>query len=160
MTDQRQHRRGEENETTAEIERAAAISRIVSSVADRECNRVARKVIRSLQRMTDQTTSGDSRLQNVWDEVCVQVQISHSSLWFAYMATIRQLVEWNLAKLPLDVGRAIWLQTAEGEAWEPPLGGEEPPVVNGDIVEYVVATVLSMADYWTNARIEAYRATD
>ena len=49
--------------------------KIISRLADLECKRVSRKVIRNLQRLTEGMQSGDdSVLANVWDEVCVQVR--------------------------------------------------------------------------------------
>ena len=53
---------------------------IVSGIAERECHRVARRVIRRLQNIGHgyMQSGDDSPLASVWDEVCVQVRRAFS----------------------------------------------------------------------------------
>jgi len=139
--------------------------RLVSRIADRECKRILRKVVRRLQRMTSEMQSGDdSCLKNVWDEVCVQVQGQESTVWDAYLDTIRQLISAYLDELDVELKRAIWLQTDAGIDWATNEDQEDTrehdiplPDDTEDITEHILADVLSSAADWTNARIERYK---
>ena len=49
--------------------------RIVRRLAEQVCQRITRRVIRSLRELVDGLQSGDdSGLTNAWEEICVQVQ--------------------------------------------------------------------------------------
>ncbi|HWX34930.1 MAG TPA: hypothetical protein VNZ53_46845 [Steroidobacteraceae bacterium] len=131
---------------------------IVSAVAARAARGVGRKTIAALQKRTE-TTSGDPLLRTVWDEVCVQVQYEESTLWDAYDETVRSFVAAYVEELPEHEREAIWLQTDQGSDWdcEDPADREPYPVVNDDIVGYVVHEfVYSEAGRWSNPRIRAF----
>ena len=132
--------------------------RIISRIADHECERISRKVIRSLQRMTEGMQSGDdSVLRNVWDEVCVQVQGQESLMWDGYLDTMSGMIASCLSGLDAAVKQAIWLQTKNGMDWE--VGEEEKEILYSDdeIVDYILDDyLLSSAANWTNDRIEKY----
>ena len=132
--------------------------RIISRLADLECKRVSRKVIRALQRMTEGMQSGDdSVLANVWDEVCVQVQGQESVMWHVYLDTINSMIVGHLSELDSAVKQAIWLQTDAGMEWEPSEGEGEILYSDDDIASYILDEyVLSSAGDWTNERIEKY----
>lgn len=73
--------------------------RIISRLADLECKRLSRKVIRGLQKMTEGMQSGDdSVLANVWDEVCVQVQGQEFVMWDVYLDTISSVIVGHLSE--------------------------------------------------------------
>jgi hypothetical protein len=56
--------------------------RIVRRLAEQVCQRVARKVIRSLRELVDGLQSGDdSGLTNAWEEICGHVQGEQSVKW-------------------------------------------------------------------------------
>jgi len=115
--------------------------------------------------MTSEMQSGDdSCLKNVWDEVCVQVQGQESTVWDAYLDTIRQLISAYLDELDVELKRAIWLQTDAGIDWATNEDQEDTrehdiplPDDTEDITEHILADVLSSAADWTNARIERYK---
>jgi hypothetical protein len=132
---------------------------LLSEIADGECQRISRKVIRSLQRMIDGLQFGDdSRLVNLWNEICVQVQGEQSVMWDAYLHTVSGFILDQLSRVDVTLKRAIWLQTREGMDWEPEPGNRVSPYADDDIVEYVLHDyVLSAAADWRNARIERYR---
>jgi len=100
----------------------------------------------------------DTPLNNVWDEVCVQVQGQESFFWEdAYLETIRGIVLGFVQDLDTATKQAIWLQTRAGEEW----GEEEEdgtiPYSDEDVVEYILHSyVLSAADAYTNIRIQKY----
>ncbi len=122
--------------------------------------RITRKAITALQRLTDCKLSGDdSRLENTWDEICVQVQGDESFAWDAYLDTVKAFLGAEVEKLAAIEREALWLQTEPGCDW---LCMEEKerdpyPVCNDDIVEYVLHEgVLAEAGRWSNPRIRAY----
>ena len=92
--------------------------RIIASIGQRECKRLANKVRRELQRMTAEMLSGDDTcLKNIWDEVCIQVQGEESFFWESYEDVIDRLIRSNVEKLTPDIRQAIWLQTDSGQSW-------------------------------------------
>lgn len=131
--------------------------RIVADLALHVTRRVTGTIVRSLQRMTD-TTSGDSGLVNVWDEVCVQVQLEESVLWFAYEETVRGFAESQVKGLTPFELRALWLQTEAGIDWSCSAEGEagKPPAIVDDVVRALMTDVWSVASDWSNSRIRAY----
>lgn len=145
-----------------DMEMKLSENRIVRVLAESVCQRIARKTIRALQRMTtqDELLSGeDSGLTNVWEEICVQLQQEESFSWGAYKETIRVFVGYYIDEMSNHERKAVWLQTPEGEDWDSELDEErEPyPVFNGDITNYIVYDyVLSKGNDWTNPRIRAF----
>lgn len=135
-------------------------SRIVRTVADQACHRVARKVIRYMQQLKDTTSGEDSWLKTPWDEICAQVQFEYSFYWYAYVAELERSVGWYVADLSPHEREAIWLQTEPGFDWacETPDERESYPVFDEDIVAHIVSEhVLREAGQWSNTRIRKYR---
>lgn len=153
--------------------------RIISELAKRECTKIARRVIRRLQKITNALLSGeDTELKNAWDEICVQVQSQESFYWDVYVDEMMRLVLIELDSQPNFVKEAIWLQTDNGQDWmidndckesklltkdECKLEGnnnnddDEIPVYEDDIADYFVRQyILVAAGQWHNRRIEAY----
>ena len=132
--------------------------KIVLGIAERECKRLAGRVIRRLQSMKDCLLSGeDSPLESVWDEVCVQVQGQESGMWDAYLDTIEPIVLGFVEELDEETKGAIWLQTSEGEDWEPERDDEDIPSSEEEIAQHILHKfVISAAADWTNARIEKF----
>ena len=55
----------------------ADTDKILAEIARKACERISRKVILAIQKMTEGRLSGDdSGLKNLWDEVCCQVAMS------------------------------------------------------------------------------------
>jgi hypothetical protein len=135
-------------------------SAVIRAFAEEICQRLTRKMIDRLQKMTDALHSGDgSGLENTWDEICVQIQSEQSIYWDAYDSTVRQMVEAEVEKLSSHEREAIWLQTPEADRWEfDEESGRAPyPVCNDDIVEYLVKErIYHEAGRWNNQRIREY----
>ncbi|MEW6027653.1 MAG: hypothetical protein AB1599_10235 [Planctomycetota bacterium] len=136
---------------------------IIKSIADEECIKIRTAVIVSLLKMKDCKQSGeDSPLENLWEEVCVQVQGEYSIFWEMYLDLIYSLILNELEKISKLKQVAIWLQTNGGQDWKWELENEEtvaefPPHNTQEITEYILDEyVLSEADRTTNERIEAY----
>ncbi|MGH9834164.1 MAG: hypothetical protein ACREBD_12160 [Blastocatellia bacterium] len=117
-------------------------------------------MIATLQKMNDALLSGDgSGLENIWDEICAQVQYEQSFYWDAYDQTVRSLAEAEVEKLLPHEREAIWLQTPEADVWEFEDESERKPypVCNDDIVGYLVKERLyHEAGRWSNERIREY----
>jgi hypothetical protein len=135
-------------------------SRVITAFAKAICKRVTRKAISQLQRMTSGSLSGeDSGLENIWDEICAQVQFQESIYWELYDATVRDVVRISVKELQSHEREAIWLQTAEGDDWlfADEETREQYPVCEDDIVEHLVhEQIYSSAANWTNKRIREY----
>jgi hypothetical protein len=133
---------------------------IIRQLAEQTAKRITRSVVVHLQRLKECTLSGDdSVLENIWDEICVQVQGDESVAWDVYVTTIEGILEGEVQELPDYEQAALWLQTEEGENWDSDEEEERDPnpVLRDDIVEYLLRDyVLDEARQWRNPRIRAY----
>lgn len=136
-------------------------SLIVWNLAEVICERVSRRAIRALQKMTEGMQSGDdSVLSNLWEEICVQVQGQESIMWDAYDTTVEQIVSGEITKLSVYEREAIWLQTPEGEDWDAEDEDSRSgyPIAEDDIIEYLKNKyVYSAACDWSNRRIRQHQ---
>jgi hypothetical protein len=129
---------------------------IIYEIADKECERICRKTIHSLQKMKEGMQSGeDTILRNVWDEVCVQVQSQKSVLWNAYLENKNVIIAYEVSELDDVIKQAIWLQTFQSMDWDCEYeGAEEVPYIEDDITNYITHNyLLSKAADWSNSRI-------
>ena len=93
-------------------------NRIIRVFAETACEKISKKVIRQLQKMTEEMQSGeDSALKNVWEEICVQVRFQHSIYWGLYLDIIESFIEVELRIVDTNTKQAIWLQTNQGWEW-------------------------------------------
>lgn len=131
---------------------------IIKDIAARECKRISQITILALQKMTDGMQSGeDSPLQNIWEEICVQVQSEESVMWWAYKDVVEGIIQCEVDLLDTPTKKAIWLQTEGYENWDEEDDDESVPWLAEDIVKYILyAFVLSTAEDWHNDRIERY----
>ena len=135
---------------------------ILSNIADRECENICTKTISTLQCMSDGMQSGDdTQLENLWDEICIQVQYRQSVFYDAYLETITTIISRALNGVNEHLKQAIWLQTDQGWDWGydnkeseddvPPFGGDD------DIAEYILHKyVLREAADWSSDEIDGY----
>ena len=89
-------------------------SDIVSALADDVTQSIAYQVLDRLEDDTDVKFPEDSGLRNIWEEVCVQIQGQHSSIWPAYDETVFEYVSAAFGKRPVYQQIAVWLQTEDG----------------------------------------------
>lgn len=109
--------------------------------------------------MPAQLSGEGSGLNNVWDEVCVQVQYDESLSWQAYEETMRAFVDAAVEELAAFEREAIWLQTDAASDWEDEDGpNRDPyPVFDDDIVDFIMEShLLPEAGRWHNSRIRAF----
>ncbi len=133
--------------------------RLIQSFARRECEKISKRVIARLKKMTEGLGSGDDTpLKNIWEEVCVQMQHEYSFFWHVYLVTIEQIIEYEVAKVDPLLKEAIWLQTNEGSDWAFSENNEgKPPVLESDIINYILKDfILAEAADYANKRIIKY----
>ena len=84
------------------------------------CQQVAGRVVHKLQSMKNLFSGAIFDLgakvdsENVWDEICVQIQTHPAANWQWYETLIINVIKAELKKLDLDVLAAIWRQTPAG----------------------------------------------
>jgi hypothetical protein len=134
-------------------------SSIIREVADKAARQITRKVISTLQKMTDTLSGDDSQLETAWDEICAQIQGQLSLHWDVYDETVRGIVRRQLASLGKHEREAIWLQTPPGIAWscEEKETSQAPPIVDGHLIDWETNEyVYTEAANWSNARIRTH----
>lgn len=130
---------------------------------------VAEGVVAALTKITDTLSGDDSRLKNVWEEICVQVQGEESFFWSTYRDIMHDMVLAELEKLPRRDLVALWLQTDEGWDWHWDFQNEEtsdvyrpsetpsPPCDLEAIANFVLEErLLTIAENYSNRNISAY----
>ena len=143
--------------------------KVIDEVAERLCERIARKVILKLQKME---ACGVSDLKNLWNEICVQVQSEQSITWDLYDNMVKGFVFGFVEKLKNYEQVAIWLQTDAGIDWlwkltdnaeienlSMPIDnkGEHAPIDIDDVVDYVTCEyVYREAGRWSNREIRDF----
>jgi hypothetical protein len=145
------------------MSRTLSESAVVAAFAEHVCRRLTHKTITTLQKMEASLLAGnDSGLQNVWDEICAQVQYEASYYWDTYDDTTRVLIEKEVEVLLPHEREALWLQTSEADDWNCKDSSlRDPyPVAGDDIVEFLLQELYSRAGYWSNSRIRKYLDPD
>jgi hypothetical protein len=91
---------------------SSIFNRIVHELGQRDQNAFP-KVIRHLQSMKDRymQSGDDTVLENVWAEICVQVQGQESIFFDAYIDTIEGIVLGFLDDVNVVAKQVMWLQT-------------------------------------------------
>lgn len=134
-------------------------SQIVSEVARGAAKRMTRKTIAALQGMKQTLSGDDSKLENAWDDLCVQIQYEDSFFRSVYDDMVRDLLLAYVAELPRHERSALWLKTDAGIRWECEEANQRDPapICDDDIARYLAEEyVLYEAGRWSNAKIRAY----
>jgi hypothetical protein len=133
---------------------------IVRQLAEHVARRLTQRAIEELQEMTDTLGSGeDSGFENIWEEICVQVQHDESVMWAAYVETMEGMLLGLVEEMPNHEQEALWLVTDQGEEWEceDEDQREAYPVLHEDIVKYLFNEhLIPKAWRWSNERISVY----
>lgn len=136
--------------------------RIITDLANSECDRLCRRAIRHLQMSKDYLQTGDDTcLGSTRDEICVDVQVQESLAWDVYEVTIRATIRHDIESLAIHAARAIWLQTNQGSDWYVYNDNDEEetdvPICDDDIEDYLLNEYLLVAaGRWSNSRIRKY----
>lgn len=105
--------------------------------------------------------SGDSGLQSVWEEICVQMQGQASHFWDVYMSVLESVLAGHVATLNDSDQRALWMATDAGWDYLYDLQADDPasleiPVDVIDIVDMLRTAVLKAADDFESPAISRY----
>ena len=152
----------------------AGYSHIIECHAETCVKRIARKTFHHLQKCKRESgmmqSEPDSGLENIWDEVCVQVQREHSAFWDLYeeyiLTSITRFLETDCTTAEKQM---IWLQTDACFNWSYCEAEEEADLKDHfdnnnfpndyaleDVATYILDEVLRMAEEYHNQRIEKY----
>lgn len=116
------------------------------------------------------TSKEDSGLENLWDEVCVQIQDERSIFWDNYEDYMENLLsELLLRRCSENERKMLWFQTEAFDDWYAEVIVDDERFSQGfnangmpdaysiqDITEWCLSGVLAVAADYTNARIERY----
>lgn len=145
-----------------ELEKTIALN-ISKELSNKLSKRIARQTIRWMQGQS--TTIDLGCLENLWDDVCYQLQAGRSYSWNHYDFAIMTYVISKLEELNKYEANAIWLQT--DNAYDHLVDMEDkgiaidsrftpmrsPPYVD-DMARYIVNEyIYSQADTWQNDRL-------
>jgi len=97
--------------------RLGAHQQLTTQIAKDCGRRLAIRAIKHLRSLPAQLSGEDSRLTNVWEEYCVQVQGEESYFWHSYVDTVKDAIRSSLRTVRLLELTAMWLQTREGHHW-------------------------------------------
>jgi len=159
-------------------------SKILKENAENITNGIIKKVIREFQNMKGDafTLSGDdSGLENIWDEICVQVQAEEFVTWNVYENQIELSIQSKVEELDFDEAFAVWLLTDKFDDWSSCDShtyseGQEYTVYDffktasnyfdedgypndfciDDVKKYLFHRIINEASDYTNKRIEKY----
>ncbi len=139
--------------------------RIVNAWAGKLATRIVEVVIGELKGM-EAALSGDSGLENAWEEICAQVQGEESSDWSAYEDVIESLLYAGVQCLDKEAQLALWAVTDQGwdyidEHHADSNGIAGVPLNAGDIVAKLAGEVLAAAaDYESPSLYRYIRGED
>lgn len=131
---------------------------ILKSLVKTVEDRIQRQVITKMQRMDPMWNDKPGLLKSLWDEVCVHKQSEQPDSYKELDASIRTLVEEQVAKLPAHEQAALWLKTGAGIDWicSDETERDPYPVNSSDLVEDLTRHIYSAALNWTNRRLDRY----
>ena len=144
---------------------------LIRQYATVAAKKITAQVIADLTSYTITLSGDDSKLENVWEEICVQVQGEESFHWESYQETIRTSVLGRLEELDHHDLTSLWLQTDNGWKWHWNIENEETetplpqkltnaicaPYDFDDIATHLVSEyILNVAQNYTNENINAY----
>lgn len=147
-------------------------SEIIANIATDKAEQLSKCIIRQLQSYKRDSnmmqSPSDSSLENLWDEICVQVQGEKSFCWNLYQDFVYklclQVLEKKCSELDLQI---LWLQTDAFEDWidceccdenelHQRFGTNLNIYSTEDVAEYLCNMVIGQAADYSNKRIELY----
>lgn len=140
-------------------------SAVLACFAEEIAARISQKVVPALKGMKSILSGDDSGLENVWEEICVQVQLERAAFWEAYEGVLEGLLAEQVNRLKPHELVALWFQTDEGVDWLAPdrvvsvedVDSKKPPVLIEDVAKHIANTQLyEIADKFTNHNIKTY----
>ncbi|MBN2280485.1 MAG: hypothetical protein JXQ65_07895 [Candidatus Marinimicrobia bacterium] len=120
---------------------------ISSKFAEELANKICIKVIRSIQKI--ETYSYES-LENIWDDICVQVQFEEFYSWNLYDDFVFDMISPCVEELKKYEKQCLWLETDGGIEWcdndEEKIYGEIPHFIS-EIIQYIKSDWQRLFDF-------------
>jgi hypothetical protein len=115
-------------------------------------NSIVPGIIKQLQELKDDAllSGEDSGLENVWEEICAQLQRGPSFEWQMYVLTVEGIIDEELNKLPHSFKQVISYLSDFND--EPEMTGYSP----FNAIESIKNDVFSVAMDYSNLNIEEY----
>ena len=152
---------------------------VLKCFSDEIKGRILRKSIRDLWTIKDTLSDEESKLDNAWEEICVQLQDEESVFWEAYEQQAEITILHHIRELKEYEFLALWFQTVEGREWvDYPMpavkreyyekmseaekadnrceGDDRVPASYDDVVCYIKKALFKQAMEYTNQRIRNY----
>ncbi len=133
--------------------------KILATLSEILIEQIVRRTILRLQKMKTTLSGGDSGLNNVWEEICVQVQHEESFYWNIYEEEVYSIILSFVNKISNTEKTLLWIMTENGSSYyDSDQNSSEELVYNdSDIVEYIKDNyIYSKAMDWSNERIRKY----
>lgn len=131
--------------------------KLLEEISKKLCSQLTNRVIRGLQSLDHQfmLSGDDSGLKNVWDEICVQMEVGYSSMWDAYEDTINNFVIGELDKLTDADFNVIAYSLWDNDEEE--ISGYSRKSLIPELSRIISdKLILSAAKDWSNDRIRMY----
>ncbi len=127
---------------------------ILSRLHDFYIDSLKKRVVRKIQRLPKNAmlSGDDSPLKNVWDEICVQVQIQYFYSWHLYESLIRDVCAAILNDLPDEVQFLLSYMAC----YDKGIDCERGAYYEEEVVDLLFQELLSYADDYRNQKIEDY----
>lgn len=146
---------------------------ILSKFSHVYAHKISKNTIKTLKKMSSGLSDDILGLNNIWEEICVQMQYDYSYFWDEYEDIVRGLIEENVLNLKDYELAAIWSQSDQGSEWLSPMriihvedvnncNGEEPdlPILSDDVVSFIMHDyIYKTAIEFSNARIKKFLDT-
>ena len=147
---------------------------IIACQAQAILERLEKICIRELQKCKrdsgKMTSEEDSGLENLWDEICVQVQGESSIFWDAYEEYVASLISTLLLnRCSENERKMLWFQTDEFNDWYTEVFQDEERLSQRffkdgmpdgyseeTVTKWCLSQMLSVAANYTNARSNRY----
>ncbi len=148
--------------------------KLLENQAEQKISDIAKIVETNFQNCTRSSgmmqSAEDGELENLWEEICVQVQGERSFFWNAYVDYMESCIAKTLKeKCTYPELQMLWLQTDSFDYWsncevesedclEEFFGPDDFPVdfCEEDVITLILKRVCRDADAFSNDRIERY----
>ncbi len=135
---------------------------VLLGMEDYHIRKVCNKLIRTLQGLKERyMQSNDTGLDNVWDEICVQVQFDYWIYWYAYEHTMAQLIKEAYNEIDPTISKFLSYmydsrnEDSEYEDFEKVRFSEYTPSISS-FVNLIFENLIDIAGDYRNKRIEDY----
>ena len=146
---------------------------LIKAEADRKKTPLSQQIakdLRKIKRASGMMTSPvDDGLENLWDEICVQVQSDYSYCWDAYVDYMESCITKLLKEQCSDTElKMLWMQTEAFWDWSDCETQDEEDLDEyfykgfpaefqlNDVVHLILSEVLNIAENYSNSRIRKY----